>query len=326
MAKDNDFFESRKYASEANTYNQQQGDKFIERNLQSGVIRSAKDGFEDKVSNVYEKVKEAPSETGKAVAENIWMSVKECGKAPIDCVADVVSNMLMTGKSAVSETYHNIKGTEQADVSTLYGKDVSDEMLMVSGLQLTGSVTEILGAGKVAKVGGKAVVDGVGTIVEKGLKSIDLQNLSKGATLKLPDGKYTYLGDGVFEGPDKGKIINTGKVDPATGNSIYQRINPNGSFSSSFLMISDDGMQISNVNKPDGLFNINNQNRPTPQQSEKYVGQMLPKVAHAQISYKNGKEVPYGTEGSVRPDWCIGEICSIEVKNYNIHSNRANLI
>ncbi|WP_160444878.1 hypothetical protein, partial [Glaesserella parasuis] len=156
--------------------------------------------------------------------------------------------------------------------------------------------------------------------------SIDLQNLSKGATLKLPDGKYTYLGDGVFEGPDKGKIINTGKVDPATGNSIYQRINPNGSFSSSFLMISDDGMQISNVNKPDGLFNINNQNRPTPQQSEKYVGQMLPKVAHAQISYKNGKEVPYGTEGSVRPDWCIGEICSIEVKNYNIHSNRANLI
>ncbi|MDG6232134.1 hypothetical protein P9J70_11740 [Glaesserella parasuis] len=235
VAKDNDFFESRKYASEANTYNQQQGDKFIERNLQSGVIRSAKDGFEDKVSNVYEKVKEAPSETGKAVAENIWMSAKECGKAPIDCVADVVSNMLMTGKSAVSEIYHNIKGTDQENINAVYGKDVSDEMLMVSGLQLTGSATEILGAGKVAKVGGKAVVDGMGTIVEKGLNSIDLEKLSRGATLKLPDGKYTYLGDGVFDGPDKGKIINTGKVDPATGNSIYQRINPNGSFSSSFL-------------------------------------------------------------------------------------------
>ncbi|MCT8573348.1 hemagglutinin repeat-containing protein [Glaesserella parasuis] len=233
VAKDNDFFESRKYASEANTYNQQQGDKFIERNLQSGVIRSAKDGFEDKVSNVYEKVKEAPSETGKAVAENIWMSVKECGKAPIDCVADVVSNMLMTGKSAVSETYHNIKGTEQADVSTLYGKDVSDEMLMVSGLQLTGSVTEILGAGKVAKVGGEAVVDGAvslgkATISNTKVKLLDSSEIGKITTngeLKndvnkaLPE-NYSYISDTEVKGPNGGVYTLVGQdID---GNPIYQ--------------------------------------------------------------------------------------------------------
>ena len=233
VAKDNDFFESRKYASEANTYNQQQGDKFIERNLQAGIIRSAKDGFEDKVSNVYEKVKEAPSETGKAVAENIWMSAKECGKAPIDCVADVVSNVLMTGKSAVSETYHNIKGTEQADVSALYGKDVSDEMLMVSGLQLVGSVTEILGAGKVVKVGGEAVVDGAvslgkATISNTKVKLLDSSEIGKITTngeLKndvnkaLPE-NYSYISDTEVKGPNGGIYTLVGQdID---GNPIYQ--------------------------------------------------------------------------------------------------------
>lgn len=34
----------------------------------------------------------------------------------------------------------------------------------------------------------------------------------------------------------------------------------------------------------------------------------------------------YGTPNSVRPDWCIGNTCSIEVKNYDIHDNRNGLI
>lgn len=53
---------------------------------------------------------------------------------------------------------------------------------------------------------------------------------------------------------------------------------------------------------------------------------MLPVVAREQVSFKDGKEVDYGTPGSVRPDWCIGTTCTIEVKNYDIHDNRNGLI
>ncbi|WP_107855371.1 hypothetical protein [Neisseria weaveri] len=66
--------------------------------------------------------------------------------------------------------------------------------------------------------------------------------------------------------------------------------------------------------------------RPTARQSEIDVGGNLPTNARAQVSFKNGKEVPYGTKGSVRPDWCIGNVCSIEVKNYDIHTNRVALV
>ena len=40
------------------------------------------------------------------------------------------------------------------------------------------------------------------------------------------------------------------------------------------------------------------------------------------------KSVPflYGTAGSVRPDWCIGSVCSVEVKNYKIATNQQGLI
>ena len=66
--------------------------------------------------------------------------------------------------------------------------------------------------------------------------------------------------------------------------------------------------------------------RPTAKQSEIDVGKDLPTNARAQVSFRDGKEVPYGTKGSVRPDWCLGNVCSIEVKNYDIHTNRTGLI
>ncbi|RBH85822.1 adhesin [Xanthomonas oryzae pv. oryzae] len=66
--------------------------------------------------------------------------------------------------------------------------------------------------------------------------------------------------------------------------------------------------------------------RPTPRQSEIDVGAGLAPGARSQVSFKNGQEVPYGTKKSVRPDWCIGNVCSIEVKNYNIAKNQRGLI
>lgn len=59
--------------------------------------------------------------------------------------------------------------------------------------------------------------------------------------------------------------------------------------------------------------------RPSWRQSEKDVAKKYPDYSE-QKSYKNGKEVPYGTEGSTRPD-LFKEGHSIEIKNYNVTKN-----
>jgi filamentous hemagglutinin len=66
--------------------------------------------------------------------------------------------------------------------------------------------------------------------------------------------------------------------------------------------------------------------RPSHRQSEIDVGEGLGDGWREQVTFKDGKEVPYGTKGSVRPDWCQGNVCSVEVKNYNITTNSNGMI
>nr|WP_154325002.1 hypothetical protein [Pantoea sp. 201603H] len=66
--------------------------------------------------------------------------------------------------------------------------------------------------------------------------------------------------------------------------------------------------------------------RPSHRQSEIDVGKDLGDGWREQVSFKDGKEVPYGTKGGVRPDWCQGNVCSVEVKNYNVTNNKNGLI
>jgi len=66
--------------------------------------------------------------------------------------------------------------------------------------------------------------------------------------------------------------------------------------------------------------------RPTWQQSEIDVGRELGPTARAQVSYKDGFEVPQGTPGSVRPDFTTSDGVAVEVKNYDIETNSAALI
>jgi RHS repeat-associated protein len=61
--------------------------------------------------------------------------------------------------------------------------------------------------------------------------------------------------------------------------------------------------------------------RPSWQQSEKDV--LSSTTFEIQKSFKNGKEVPYGTKGSVRPEgYSVGT--SIEVKNYTLNKQGIN--
>ncbi|WP_338110735.1 hypothetical protein [Rosenbergiella nectarea] len=78
------------------------------------------------------------------------------------------------------------------------------------------------------------------------------------------------------------------------------------------------------INKASGK--IATASRPSHRQSEIDVGKDLGDVWREQVSFKDGKEVPYGTKGGVRPDWCQGNVCSVEVKNYNITTNQSGLI
>ncbi|WP_294088737.1 hemagglutinin repeat-containing protein, partial [uncultured Actinobacillus sp.] len=323
VAKDNDFWTSRKYASDAYDYMQATGDNFYGRNLQTNT--TVWEGTKDKLGKAYDHISENKLETAKAVGNAVIDGVVECSSDVTGCLGNFVAELWTKGTSSASEMGKNLVLSDQEKINALYGQDVEKEMVAVSSSQFIGTLTEASGIGKVAKIGGEAVVDGMGTIVEKGLNSIDLEKLSRGATLKLPDGKYTYLGDGIFEGPDKGKIINTGKIDPATGNSIYQRMNKTGSPQSEFLMISEDGKQITNVSRPENLPNLR-EVEIRWQKSETDVAKLLGNNYSSQVSYLNGKEVPHGTPGSVRLDFSNKSDVAVEVKNYDIHSNRSALV
>ncbi|WP_306850376.1 hypothetical protein [Luteibacter jiangsuensis] len=85
-----------------------------------------------------------------------------------------------------------------------------------------------------------------------------------------------------------------------------------------------DGFTDKVISAEDGIAAI--ESRPTPKQSEIDVGKGLGGDARPQVSYKDGEEVKYGTPGSVRPDWCVGNTCSVEVKNYNILNNEQGLV
>ena len=70
-------------------------------------------------------------------------------------------------------------------------------------------------------------------------------------------------------------------------------------------------------------------NRTSPPQSERDVFGRFGGNANArwQISYLNGREVPYGTPGSTRPDFVSRNgTASYEVKNYDIANNTYGLI
>ena len=65
--------------------------------------------------------------------------------------------------------------------------------------------------------------------------------------------------------------------------------------------------------------------RPTAKESEQHIEEQLAGFGKAQQSFKAGEIVKYGTKGSVRPDFCIGNTCAIEVKNYDLTKNQSAL-
>ena len=125
---------------------------------------------------------------------------------------------------------------------------------------------------------------------------------------------YIKQGDNIV-GPRGGVYTNTGQVD-AAGNPIYKN---NGSY---YIFEKNEKIKVPSP----GNTGTTTNGRPTPVDSERDVGKTLTPDFNAQESYLNGQKVKWGTDGSVRPDFCNGTTCSIEVKNYDIQNNINGLI
>jgi len=98
-------------------------------------------------------------------------------------------------------------------------------------------------------------------------------------------------------------------------NDLITYVNQYKSTDQGFSTAPDDAKNATNT-----LFK-----RPTHKESENYIGEQLGSFGKAQQSFKDGETVKYGTKGSVRPDFCIGNTCAIEVKNYDLSKNQSAL-
>ena len=91
---------------------------------------------------------------------------------------------------------------------------------------------------------------GIGA-VKTGIKQAE-ETLSRGTiNSRLLGNDYEYLGHGVFKGPNGGLAINTGQVDPLTGQAIFRGLNKDGSGANSryYFVSNDTGKQIK-MDKP----------------------------------------------------------------------------
>uniref|UniRef100_UPI0028EAC04A two-partner secretion domain-containing protein n=1 Tax=Haemophilus parahaemolyticus TaxID=735 RepID=UPI0028EAC04A len=156
VAKDNDFWTPRKYASDAYDYMQATGDNFYGRNLQTDT--TVWEGTKDKLGKAYDHISENKLETAKAVGNAVIDGVVECGSDVTGCLGNFVAELWIKGTSSTSEMGKNLVLSDQEKINTLYGQDVEKEMVAVSSSQFVATLTEALGVGKIITKVGKEVI------------------------------------------------------------------------------------------------------------------------------------------------------------------------
>ena len=175
----------------------------------------------------------------------IGQAIKELAKSPIEVTSTAIKAQL-----AEADRLEALGHTREADVlrAKLY---ISGQLGIASApgmAKLTATITKTVAQG--TKQAGKALT---GKLDEA---------LARGWDGRLDD--YTYNpADGTFNGPRGGKLINTGAEN--LGNSVYQRINPDGS-AGDYLMIvaTDNGFRQVNTTKPDALKQHNTDENISP--------------------------------------------------------------
>ncbi|MBE2898416.1 VENN motif pre-toxin domain-containing protein [Pasteurellaceae bacterium 20609_3] len=187
-------------------------------------------------------------EASQSQLHEMGQAIKAFVQSPVGVISDNIKAELAEADRLESQGL-----IREADVKRM-------QVYLSTELGVLGSAS---GLSNVAIVGSKVAIKGA-NMATKELHSLGKlaststkETLDRGGNIIGPSGnmlnnKYTYLGDGMFIGPNGGKIVNTGRVDKTTGNVIFQRVTDDNSYVNQFVMIDNDGLQIS-VPRPSGL-------------------------------------------------------------------------
>jgi|AGFS01.1.fsa_nt_gi filamentous haemagglutinin family N-terminal domain len=206
------------------------------------------------------------------------------------------------------------------------GIDDNDEAKAVAHAILGGVTAALQGNSAVAGAAGAATGELIAGVIAKVLYP-DVKDLStltedQKQTLSTLASISSGIAGGIAGGDVSGAAAGASAGKNAVENNALSKNKPNIFDISPMLKIGVEDADGELLKGGGGIAN----GRPSHKQSEKDVGKDLGAGWKEQVSYKDGKEVPYGTKGSTRPDWCNGSTCSIEVKNYNIATNQSGLI
>ena len=234
--------------------------------------------------------------TAAAIGVGIALTVATGGLgAPVAmAIGGAASGAIISGYDAYSSGQRGwelvgsiAKGAGTGAISGLIGGQ-----LMGAGASLATNVTQNIGNQAVQQVARIGVESAVETVIDTG---IDLATGNKitGQTVAMNFAFNTFTNGAGSVSPKKAPKADVVTTKP-TGGRIPMTV---------------DNLQMF-AEKPKA--------RPTWKQSEIDVGKQFPDYSN-QKSYLNGQEVPYGTKGSVRPEY-YNNNHSVEVKNYNLEN------
>ncbi|MGF6368103.1 filamentous hemagglutinin [Paraburkholderia sp. RAU6.4a] len=246
---------------------------------------------------------------GGAAGAAISSKLADQTKAAADAVTDA------TGSSLIGNISGNIlsglaggliggsAGASMASSVNLYNQ-AKDTESSAQDARVKGIVAQALGSPpdfNSLSVG--TLIDQFIGMVKSGAQATMSQSPTDLAAQGVANGLNAIVGTGGGKPPTPstgGVLVNAaGQAVPGTANSLPDN-----------ALLSDGG-----------------NSRPSARQSEIDVGSDLGSGADPQVSYKDGQQVPYGTSGSVRPDYVAADgSASFEVKNYNVATNSSGLI
>ena len=245
-----------------------------------------------------------------ATVAAVAVSVATAGAAaPV--VAGLVGSVGLTGFGAAVATGVGVGviagaaggGTQALVSGVLSGKDsktiLKDTLEGIKGGAVTGAFTGGLTGGLGAassSVTNSLVRHGVDTVGETVIDTIS--DATQGGQITPTSIGTSLLLNAVTEGVSS-RTVRAPKADVVTTKPTGGRL----------------PMTVENLQ----MFAEKPKARPTWKQSEIDVGKQFPDYSN-QKSYLNGQEVPYGTKGSVRPEYYNNNNHSVEVKNYNLEN------
>ncbi|WP_229804756.1 LysM peptidoglycan-binding domain-containing protein [Paludibacterium paludis] len=168
-------------------------------------------------------------------------------------------------------------------------------------------------------------------VVERERQKIEARNATFDAMAGGPFGTAGYLIGEIWGQGDRGAELG-GIADGAMTGLAFRQGGVAGAarVRTAFESVGERSLSVDARNPYGVRYNVSSTEsikiaRPSWRQSELDVGlDLLDQGYRPQVSFKNGLEVPYGTKGSVRPEY-YRDGMSVEVKNYDVETEAGRL-